>query len=406
MESNTSDLGNTPRPKLPRRDWVMLPLIGLLTFCLLAACSHLIARSELSTSQTSFSDCLVANDTTTGVRAIPNSVCWVKAGESKLIEYKFNKCGMRADFECAPKVPGTFRIAAIGSSYTLGDQVNNQDAFASRLPVELSQLTGRNVELYNNGMLWGVPHSTSLRFNAVLRNQAPDMILWTLTPWDIQNSTVVLPLSKRQSDQAGPQRTASMSVPAAVHRLRGYFTKDEIPPSVSAEILLIKAMLQHFLYRSQSLYLKSYLMNASEAGFLSVEANADWAEHLKDFEVYAAQMEEQAAAAHVPFAVVLVPNRAQAAMISMGECPSGYDPYQLGNELRTIVTSHGGVYIDILPGFRNIPNPERYYHAVDGHPDARGHEIIAGLLAKALTGGAVTSLTTEKKPQLVSGVEK
>jgi hypothetical protein len=266
MESNTSDLGNTPRPKLPRRDWVMLPLIGLLTFCLLAACSHLIARSELSTSQTSFSDCLVANDTTTGVRAIPNSVCWVKAGESKLIEYKFNKCGMRADFECAPKVPGTFRIAAIGSSYTLGDQVNNQDAFASRLPVELSQLTGRNVELYNNGMLWGVPHSTSLRFNAVLRNQAPDMILWTLTPWDIQNSTVVLPLSKRQSDQAGPQRTASMSVPAAVHRLRGYFTKDEIPPSVSAEILLIKAMLQHFLYRSQSLYLKSYLMNASEAG--------------------------------------------------------------------------------------------------------------------------------------------
>jgi hypothetical protein len=57
-----------------------------------------------------------------------------------------------------------------------------------------------------------------------------------------------------------------MSVPAAVHRLRGYFTKDEIPPSVSAEILLIKAMLQHFLYRSQSLYLKSYLMNASEAG--------------------------------------------------------------------------------------------------------------------------------------------
>ena len=59
--------------------------------------------------------------------------------------------------------------------------------------------------------------------------------------------------------------------------------------------------------------------------------------------------------------VFLVPTRAQAAMISMGEWPAGYDPYKLDDELRAIVTSHGGIYIDILPDFRNIPNPEQYY---------------------------------------------
>ena len=79
-------------------------------------------------------------------------------------------------------------------------------------------------------------------------------------------------------------------------------------------------------------------------------------------------------------------------MISMGQWPSGYDPYNIDKELRGIITAHGGIYIDILPEFRTLPNPEQYYYPVDGHPDARGHAIIAKFMARELTSGSVPAL--------------
>jgi hypothetical protein len=64
------------------------------------------------------------------------------------------------------------------------------------------------------------------------------------------------------------------------------------------------------------------------------------------------------------------------------------------------------VYIDILPGFRDLPNPEQYYFPVDGHPDARGHAIIAGLIDKALITGAAPELSVANQPQAVPARDK
>jgi hypothetical protein len=91
-------------------------------------------------------------------------------------------------------------------------------------------------------------------------------------------------------------------------------------------------------------------------------------------------------------------------MISMGKWPDGYDPYKLDNELRAIITRHGGIYIDILPGYRALPNPEEDYFPVDGHPNASGHAIISGMLAKALTNGSIPALKAATQPQ--AGLEK
>jgi hypothetical protein len=91
--------------------------------------------------------------------------------------------------------------------------------------------------------------------------------------------------------------------------------------------------------------------------------------------------------------------RPQAAILSTGSWPAGYDPYKLGNELRTITTSHGGIYIDILPGFREIPNSEQLYFPVDGHPTADGHAVISSLLAKELTNGSIPALKTATASQ-------
>jgi hypothetical protein len=140
-----------------------------------------------------------------------------------------------------------------------------------------------------------------------------------------------------------------------------------------------------------------------EVGFLRTEPSAEWRERLVQLSGVAAENEARAKAAGVRLVAVLVPNRAQAAMISMGQWPAGYDPYKLGDDVRSIIVSHGGTYIDILPGFRHVPNPEQYYLPVDGHPDAGGHAILSGLLANELTSGAVPELESPTLPQTAFG---
>jgi hypothetical protein len=54
--------------------------------------------------------------------------------------------------------------------------------------------------------------------------------------------------------------------------------------------------------------------------------------------------------------------------------------------------SHGGTYLDILPDFQAIPNPQLLYYAIDGHPNAAGHAIITRLLSEKLVDGAVAGL--------------
>lgn len=163
-------------------------------------------------------------------------------------------------------------------------------------------------------------------------------------------------------------------------------------------------VLRYYLYQSQSLYVKTVQQENAEEGmlFLRSALNIYWQSHLQIADAYFADITARSKAAGVPLVVVLVPNRAQAAMVSMGQWPAGYDPYKLDDELRTLIKRHGGIYVDILPDYRNLPNPEKGYFSVDGHPNGNGHTTISRLLAKELTNGAVPALRAATRSQTAS----
>jgi hypothetical protein len=162
-----------------------------------------------------------------------------------------------------------------------------------------------------------------------------------------------------------------------------------------------KYLLQHFLDESQNQYIESHLQGP-EAEFLRAEPSAEWQRHLRSFDSYAAEIAARARAAGVPLVITLVPWRVQAAMLSMDEFPKGYDPCKLEGTLRAIVTRDGGTYLDILPDYLTVPNPEQHYFPVDGHPDAGGHAMIAGFLARELTRGtnSTFALAAQQQPAL------
>jgi hypothetical protein len=280
----------------------------------------------------------------------------------------------------------------VGSSIAMAYQVENQKSIAALLPGELTSQTGHRVELLNEGFAGG--SGVNLRLDEALAFN-PDMILWILTPWDVgqEFATVHHPPRANRNVPFVQRAWARLKLEFATSSTNAL---QEAFDSTRSALLL-----RHFLFESQSQYVKSFLMAGDkEAGFLKSEPSAAWRDSLRQFSNAAARNEEQARAAGVPLVTVLVPNRAQAAMISIGEWPAGYDPYKLNDELRSIITSHGGTYIDLLPSFRTIPNPERFYLPVDGHLNKEGYAIVSRLLASALTSGAVPALKAAALPQM------
>lgn len=152
--------------------------------------------------------------------------------------------------------------------------------------------------------------------------------------------------------------------------------------------------LKHLLIASESQdeYVTSYLRNGDDGDFLKTDTDAKWQTGLKYFDAELAEIASLARNAGVPLIAVFVPNRAQAAMISKGHWPTGYDPFKLENEVRDSVVKDGGRFTDILPDYRGVPSPEQDYFPIDGHPDAKGQAIICRFLAKGLTSGVVPEL--------------
>ena len=388
---------------LPRRDWILLPALGLLTVVAILGFSDLFARTVFAGDEARLASCLVLNDSTTGVRGVPNCRCMAKSSESDWVEYKFNRCGHRDNKDCATKPPGIYRIVMAGSSIAMGLLVPADRSIAGLLPREISRATGRDVELYNTSIgaaFGGTPRNVLLRFNEI-QAAKPDLILWLLTPWDIEHAGVLRPPEDFVNARNGME---AQSVPlngrvAAVIRLAGRIGAAPLAAALYRSVgdSRFRFLLTHYLYESQSLYVGSFLKNQDEnAGFLKSQWTPAWNGIFHEFEGYAAQIVARAGQLNVPISVVLVPSRAQAAMVSMGDWPQGYDPYELDKRLKDFFTRQGAVYLEISPQFRGIPNPEQHYVPLDGHPDAEGHAIIAAMISREIsreiTSGVIPAL--------------
>jgi hypothetical protein len=410
-QTDQTQPGAVKEPSLRRRDWVVLPALSLLTVCVMVVSAELLSRWLYPVTQVDFKSCFATNGQTGDVAVKPNSVCWEQTPESTFkVEYRFNRRGHRAGAELSPKPPGTYRVVLIGSSLTQGLFVPREKTFAALLPKELSIETGRKVEVYNEatgGKFRGGPFPTqnsAQHFDEVLAAQ-PDLILWVITPTDVTNAA-----SKENPDFPG--RSALEEDPrSASARPRSFWNKftASIAQGTFGERLRSRweetrtsVVLKHLLIESESQdeYIKSYLRNGDDATFLKTEPDAKWEMQWQYFDAELGEITSLARRASVPLVAVFVPNRPQAAMISKGDWPAGYDPFKLEDEVRDSVLSDGGHFIDILPDYRGIPSPEQDYFPIDGHPDADGQAIISRFLAKGLTNGAVPELKASTPPDL------
>ena len=383
LQRDPSSGGGSPAsPRL--RGAVAIVFICFLTFGALWTLTELSARRLFANSSTTIWSCFVPSGQSSGIRAIPNSVCLEKLPESPLIEYRFNACGYRTEARCGPKPPGSLRVVVVGSSYAMGYQVPYEHTFAALLGPKLTAAAGRKVEIDNQGMLFGTPRRTSLYFEEAL-NAHPDLILWTLGPWDIENVSQtqdVLPLAKVDREGGPP--------PPKLIRFFNAFRDQGVVSVIRGSRSVL--MIRHMLYQSRTQYLRSFVMESDSAGIFATHPSRKWEKRWADLDAIARDMAGRAHAAGVPFVITAVPDLAGALMASGGDWPDQFNPFTFGEQVRSLAQKYDGIYLDMLRSFRRVPDIGRFYYTVDGHMNIAGHEWIAPIMAESMIGAGLLRL--------------
>lgn len=356
----------TEERPLPRRDWLLLPLISLATIVLTVGASEVLARTWKP--EYTHGICSVA-DPTAGPRAKPNCVMVMKNAEGPEVEYRFNECGYRSLAPCGPRPAGALRLVVMGTSVALGMNVPYEKLFGVIAARELSKRCGRPVDFQNLGTL-ELEASNQLPLVDEALKLKPDAILFTLMPYDVENGFT------RPLDPAD----------RPVARGPTYAAKMPLATQLSVELRKSRALfcIQHSLLLDRDFVLRGYRYAGNPNDVLHQPFSPMATERFANLDVFAKYVAQKINAAHAAFFFLPLPNRVGAALLGSDTQIPGVDPRAFGRKVAAIAMAHGLDIADTTPEFAGVRHPEQAYYAVDGHPNVFGHEILARAVVERL----------------------
>jgi len=344
--------------RLPRRDYIILPLLCLFTALLMLGMAE--AASRIVFVQQEKDVCMLA-DPVMGTRFEPNCVSHVKSAEGPWVTNSYNACGFRTPQPCGPTPPGNVRIAVLGSSFAQGYLVPYQETFAARASEELERRCKRPVEFQNLASIGYVWQRLAIRADEALPLK-PDAAVIVFVPFDLQQP--------EQASEANAKPDAGESM---MERLELLLRSSRAV--VAAE---------HFMFSRPDLYVPLYLHYGDRADFLRQPLSPAWQHRLDDFDRLLGGIADKYHAANVPLLLAYVPQQAQAELLAAGHTPPGVDPSAFGRLIGEVAARHGINYVDLSQVVEHMPDVGRLYYAVDGHLSPQGHAVLAQQVAAAL----------------------
>ncbi len=350
--------------RLPRSDFIVIPLIALLTLAALFGLGEFAARQI-------FVESGQETCTTVGPAGVQvmrsNCTSRRKAAEGPDTVNSYNDCGYRTPQPCGSRAAGSLRIALMGASTAQGLKVRYPESFAALMSQELSRACGRPVEVQNMGVAGAGLLAVYRRLSEALAMR-PDLIMLAMTPYEMkaaiepgQLANRDTPLTATVRGEDGPPLAQSL-----VSRISDFAFNSRI---------LVAA--QHFLFQDRPTFTKLFMLHGEDADYLRVPFRAGWEQRLRDMDTLLGDMAARARTAGVPMMLVLGPQRIQASLLDPAVRSPGVDPAELGRRLAAIAARHGVLFQDTLEGFARVGDPDAMFYAVDGHMDAAGHAVFA-----------------------------
>ncbi len=371
------------RPTLPLRDYLLVPLISLVTVLVMFGVAEIVTR-RIWVEQ-DYDECVSAPG------AQPNVSCTFRAknAEGPWSDYRYNECGYRSETSCGPKPPGTARIAIVGASASFGYLSPYEQTYFAYVSRELSRSCGFPVDVQNMGR----PGTTSeFAFRSTDKALAldPDVILYLIVPYDVEQQFDAPDLNPRSD--AKTARTPPLQL-SLMRRIQIMITQ-------SRAVLVA----QHFLFQDTDTFLRLYLNYGDKADFLRQPFSERWQTRFANINLVMAGISEKAHARNVPLVLVPLPSRAEAALLSSKNPPPGADSFAFGRQIEKMAREHSAEYVELMEPFSRIPHSERLFYVVDGHATFEGQRVIGQQVVAKLLDGSVPafahcSATTAAAPR-------
>jgi hypothetical protein len=351
--------------RLPRRDWLILPVLSLLSLAILLGASELLA-CVIWPEQ--LQDRCAVPDPALGLHFRSNCRSEIKGAETPLVENVYNACGFRSAGQCGSKSPNEFRVAVIGASIGGGYLVPYDQTFIAIAQEALAKRCRVPVDFQNLTVPGIGPQKAALQLPTALTLQ-PDVVLMALSAYDLQ----ILNEDQSRATEASP----APGVPGGIN---------EVVLRVAAALRASRATLvaQHFLYENLDSYLPLYLKHGDEADFLRPPLSEAWQHRLELFEREVDEIGARSRASGAHFVLVFVPLRAQALLLNWKHLPPDVDPTLLGRALSAIARRHGITYLDMTQTMGDRADVANLFYPVNAHPNAAGSAVIAGALEDVL----------------------
>ena len=382
-QSNLGDPESLKEAKLPRRDFVILPLIGLLTVavCLLAA--EAVAGYFFSASR---DDSCRTRDPMIVFRFRNNCTANAKPAEGPWIPYHFNDCGYRTKESCGPKPPGTTRIVLLGASVAEGYYVEYDDTFAARAAKQLTRELSRPVEVQNMGREQCYPTCVFHRIDEALALK-PDILLLAVTPSDIE--------------RINPSEIAARYQPMLRLRSSEPGGKPELlQPGAGSPRTKPCGDCGPALHVSEHTDISAPLSPRQGTFGLSSHAPSPaWERRMDAYEIMLDEIAGKARDANVPVVLIETPSLAQAALLSANKMPPGVSPHSFNERLNQISSRHGIQFIDVLESFKGGPEASKLFYIVDSHMNGAGNALVSTALVDQLMKGQHEALLGRNEAQ-------
>lgn len=359
-----------PEDSLPLRDWWLLPLVVLSVTLAVLGIVEISAR-RMFADRGQFT--CEMKDSSGLVRHKPNCICYLKIAEGPLVEYRFNECGYRSAKPCGTKPRDTLRVVLMGTSTAMGLHVPAEETFAARTEKALNRMCSQPVEIQNLGRVVG-PYALPEMADEAL-GLSPDVIVLTLSPFDISGRVDVSPPSA-QRDSTGIAR-----IKLAWEKL-----KFEVHDSKSGMAAA------HFGLMNEQMIYQAFLRNGTQRDVMTFPLTDSGERMYAEFAAIFDRTMARFEGSGVPILVTAIPNRVAAAMVSNHSPMEVTYARGFGRYISEAAVRQGALALDLTPEFARVPHAERLFYPVDTHPTGRGHAAIARALVDRLTDGSLSQL--------------
>jgi hypothetical protein len=362
-------------PGLPKRDYIILPLIIVLTVAVMFAASEGFTR--IFWPAQAANSCLIL-DPVGGNRYKLNCTIRTKIAEGPWTTNYYNECGYFSATSCKTKPVGAVRIAILGSSIGTGVRVPYEQTFFALASNVLSRMCNCTIDVQNLSVEGLYPVYAFRRLKEAIALK-PDVILFILCPGDFAERIDPQELAQREDPARNSPRVAAKSSLSLVTRLKRL--------SLDSRSVLLA---QHFLFQNNDVLLRLHMAYGDK---IEQPQAPGWQQRFADLDVIVGEMADQLRSEGVPLILVSVPSRPQAAMLRLRQLPPDVDPFAFGHRIDAIAAKHGAGYLDVSEVFSHISDPENLFYVVDGHPNAEGQKVIAQNIVQKLRDGSVAAFS-------------